>query len=131
MRPLPRLMGSALLITTCLATAVAHAQVTKCIDQAGRISYSDTSCGDAVLVGYLDVQVPDQLSHAPSPVSALTVSPSAIANVPLRETAWAMMPIAVRHHSTDGATIRAAREALAANDRGLAAMRSQKLADSR
>lgn len=131
MRPVIRLLASALIMTSCLTTAASHAQVAKCIDQAGHVSYSDTSCGDAVLIGYLDVQAPDRTSHATPAVLPAPVSPMAIANVPLRETAWGMMPVATKRASTDGTTIRAAREALAASDRGLAAVRMQKLADSR
>lgn len=132
MRSTPQLfLGTALILASCLTTVTARADITKCIDQAGRISYSDGSCGDAVLVGYLDVTVPDTKANPAPAVVTPVRSFMALDNVPLRETAWATMPVAPHRVSTDAATIREARDALAASDRGLAALRTQKVALNR
>jgi hypothetical protein len=135
MRTTRHSLANALILAGCMIAGVAHADITKCIDQAGRVSYSDGACGDADLVGYLDVTTPDMADRpAVATVTikpAASASPMALDNMPVRESAWANRPVATRHASTDAQTIRAAREALAENDRGLAALRTQKLALNR
>jgi hypothetical protein len=135
MRTTRHSLANVLILAGCMTAGAGHAQITKCIDQAGQVTYSDGSCGDAVQVQYIDVTAPESAEGVGNPAltvkPAVSASPMALDNVPVRESAWATMPMAARHASTDAQTIRAAREALAENDRGLAALRTQKLALNR
>jgi hypothetical protein len=115
----------ALAALTCLVSIGAQAQITKCIDEQGRVSYSDDTCTTGVLVVYAE---PDTLAPVAEKPASRPSSPMAIDNLPIRETAWATMPIAARHARKDAETVSEARSTLAANDRGLAAIRTQKLA---
>lgn len=116
------------LCAACVVSAAAQGQITKCIDEAGRVSYSDDACVNGVVVGYLDVETP---ATAPVSREPRRSTPMALENAPARETAWALMPPVQRHALKDVATVSAARTALAEMDRGLAAVRTQKLASSR
>ena len=109
----------------CLVSFGAQAQITKCIDASGRVSYSDDGCANGVQIGVIEADPPPPVAQQPV---ARPASQMAIDNLPIRETAWAAMPAVAHHSRTDAATIRAARNTLASEDRGLAAMRSQKLA---
>ena len=126
-----------LLVST--ATCGAQAQITKCTDARGNVTYSDVSdsnCRNVVIVDVAD---------AAASVSALPANASPLASSArttmlmmtghdassFRQTSWANLPITHSRGSTDVATVGAARDALAATDRALAAMRTQKLASSR
>ena len=119
-------------LSALLLASLAHADITKCIDQAGRITYSDGQCIDAVSTQSIEIDIAPALSPTPATIRSLrSVSPMALQNLRERTTPWATMPVVARQGSKDFATVSDARNAMLAMDRGLAAMRTQKLVSSR
>jgi hypothetical protein len=116
------------LVLTGTVLPSAHAEITKCKDADGQITYSDSSCGDATVIARFsevastsaDVELPSKVIMQPSIERRVT-----------HESAWAR-PIALpAHKSTDLATLAEARQTLRAMDRALAAMRSHTMVSSR
>ncbi len=128
MRAFPSMIKTVVVSTACLLTFGAQAQITKCIDESGQVTYSDGDCGRGNAIGYLDI---DAVAPALPAAPVRAVPPMAIDVAPLRTSAWAAMPPVLRHPSKDAATVSEAREALAASDRGLIAIRTQKMLSRR
>ena len=119
-------------LSAFLFAPLAQADITKCIDQAGRITYSDGECINAVNTQTIEIDVAPALSTTPATIRPLrSVSPMALQNLREKITPWATMPVVARQGSKDFATVSDARNAMLAMDRGLAAMRTQKLVSSR
>ena len=118
----------------------AQAQITKCVDGQGNVTYTDASegnCRNAVVV-----EIAETAPVAEIVPPAATTSQSASARTamllmtgngatPVAPSGWANRTVARSHASPDGATVAAARDALSATDRALIAMRTPKLASSR
>ena len=130
---------TAVALLALAASCGVQAQITKCIDAQGNVTYSDAAegiCRNAIIVD-IAATTPAAASSLPSAVPVddqagrsqmLMITGS---DAPLRQTAWANLPMQRQHASTDAMTVATAREALASTDRGLAAMRTQKVASSR
>lgn len=126
----PSLVLKLAIAATGLCAAFAcSAQISKCIDADGRVTYSDNSCGNAVVVEYVIDSTPSIEIH-PAPTPERVVAPMALENVPARETAWAHAPASQAHRSRDFATVGEARRMVIANDRSLAFLRNQKVASN-
>ena len=117
-------------IVSCAAMS-SHADITKCVDRDGRISYSNegpNACSDRDTVSYIATATPEQPIVE---VARRVVSRSALENTVIRESAWAQAPVTMHRTMTDASTVREARSNLQAIDRALASMRTQKVASSR
>lgn len=117
--------------TLCTSMA-GHAQITKCVDVDGHISYSNDTgaCAQTDKASFI--------ADTPAPPGPVTVqgTPRAASRfakdrTATAGTAWAQMPAVLRHASTDSATVREASANLHASDRALSSLRTQKLAFSR
>lgn len=132
---------AAVALLALAASCGVQAQITKCIDVQGNVTYSDVrdgTCRNAVIV-----DIPETAPAAAGSTVAAgqtnTISTLSTALLLMtgtdapatRPTAWAALPLPQRRTSTDVATVGAARDALRATDRALASMRTQKLASSR
>ena len=116
-------------ILTCAAVN-SHADITKCVNRDGQVSYSSEgvgACDDAI------VNFPVTPTAALPPVEAAprTISRTALDNTVLRESAWAQAPAKLRRTTTDATTVKEAHANLQAIDRALSSMRIQKMASSR
>lgn len=119
-------------LSALLLAPLAHAEITKCIDQAGRITYSDGDCINAVSTQTIEIDIAPALSTTPATVRPQrSASPMALQNIRERITPWATMPVVARSAPKDFATVSEARNTMLAMDRGLVAMRTQKLVSSR
>ena len=130
---------AAVMLLALVTTCAVQAQITKCVDIEGNVTYSDATtgiCRNAVVVDIAattpsrpevrTVATPEDTATGRSQLLFMTGS-----DAPLRQSAWANLPMVRQHVSTDAATVATAREALASTDRGLAAIRTQKVASSR
>ena len=117
-------------IVSCTALS-SHADITKCVDPEGRISYSNegpSACNDRDTVSYIVTTTPEKPNVEVAP---RVVSRSALDNTVIRESAWAQSPVTMHRTMTDASTVREARSNLQAIDRALVSMRTQKVASSR
>ncbi len=127
---LPRHAAVALL--GLAASCGVQAQITKCIDTQGSVTYSDaieSSCRNANVVGLAET-TPATARDA-SRIRRIMMLTTGNDALPARPGGGVRPAVAHAHATTDAATVGAAREALASTDRALAAMRMQKLASSR
>ena len=113
----------------------AQAQITKCVDARGSVTYTDTAegtCRNAVVMDIREtapVASSDPVTDAQSARSAMLFMTGVAAPV-TRASAWASLPSQPRV-SPDAKTVGMARQALAESDRALVSMRTQKIASSR
>lgn len=117
-------------IVSCTAVS-SHADITKCVDREGRISYSNegpSACNDRDTVSFIATTTPEQPIVEVAP---RVVPRSALDNTVIRESAWAQAPVTMHRTMTDASTVREARSNLQAIDRAMASMRTQKVASSK
>jgi hypothetical protein len=86
----------------------AHAELTRCSDSAGNVTYLDGACPAEARNEFGD----------PSSVTepAAAVNPRSLEAVPLRESAWARSPNLTRTSTTDAATLKKARDIMHSAD---------------
>ena len=120
-----------LIVVTACTSVVApsvNAEIAKCVDAGGRISYSDQFCVNAIVIGYLDgAPVPVVTATKSRPVTTPGDMPGDIIEAQSR---WAHQALRSRY-SLDTATVGQAREALATSDRAQSLIRRQNLALNR
>lgn len=122
------------------ASCGAQAQITKCLDMQGNVTYTDAAegtCRNAIIVDIAQT-APAAASVLPTAGSVESVTARTAMllmtgiDMPVaRQSGWANLPEPRKHTSSDAQTVSTARQALADTDRALAAMRTQKLASSR
>lgn len=106
----------------------AYADITKCKDASGQITYSDTACVNAVAIAHIaESAATDNAADTSSRVPVTPMIDSPI----VRESPWAHMNSVPPRRSTDKETISQARESLRATDRALAALHSHTMVSSR
>lgn len=113
-----------------LTSMSSHADITKCVDRDGRISYISEgagACNELDTVSHLVTTTPEQPVVEVAP---RVVSRAALENTIIRETSWAQAPATLHRSRTDVSTVMEARANLQAMDRALASMRTQKVASS-
>lgn len=117
----------------------AQAQITKCVDARGNVTYTDSaegSCRNAVVMDIREtvpVVTPTPLSDSANDSQATRSAllfMTGVAMPVVRMSAWASLPLQQRV-SPDARTVSMARQALSETDRALASMRTQKIASSR
>jgi len=86
----------------------AHAELTRCSDSAGNVTYLDSAC---------PMESQPELSEPVSAAEPAPVRPNPrlLDTVPLRESPWARTPT-TKAVTTDAATLRKAREIMHADD---------------
>ena len=95
-----------------LWTLPVHAELLRCSDAAGNVTYMDGPCPeDARRTDMIDLTL-----TAPAPVALPAARPRSLEAIPVRESAWARQPAPVRHDTTDVTTLKKARENLRIND---------------
>ena len=115
-------------------SSTAHAEITKCVDESGQISYSNTSCGEALPIarfteGETGTGITTTTATA---VPALKVNNQLqIQNAVVRDSPWANPITLPVRRSLDRATLAEAREVMHSTDRALSAMRSHTIVSSR
>ncbi|OGB25303.1 MAG: hypothetical protein A3I66_04410 [Burkholderiales bacterium RIFCSPLOWO2_02_FULL_57_36] len=104
-------------------SGLARAEVTRCVDNTGKLSYTTGLCkeaGDAV---------PASTARKPSAVKSGASSAKKIgATKNSRETAWAKTPANIRKRSLDAATAKAAKSSILLIDEERFLLHQQKLA---
>ena len=87
----------------------AHAELTRCSDSAGNVTYLDGACPTEA-----QPQLNDPVSAAePAPARS---NPRSIDAIALRESPWARTPTSIKAVATDAATLRKAREIMHTDD---------------
>ncbi|MES2831808.1 MAG: hypothetical protein V4695_07435 [Pseudomonadota bacterium] len=123
----------AVFMVACSTTVVSNAEIKKCLEGDGSISYSDRACENALVVEKLDVQ-----EIAPAGLTVLQAYQAQTAidgpstpllpeiaddSSPAVQSQWAQMPAKQIRYSTDVETVSQARETLALLDRQLPSAR--------
>ena len=116
----------------------AQAQITKCVDARGNVTYTDSaegSCRNAIVMDIREtvpmvtpVASSNSANGTQSTRSAMLLM-TGVAMPVVRTSAWASLPLQQRV-SPDARTVSMARQALSETDRALASMRTQKIASS-
>ena len=109
---------------------LAQAQITKCVDENGKISYTNSGCVNASAVAYIAIDEAPATDAAP--VQRDDVAPSYLAPdaTPVHASAWAHRLSAPGKKSPDAETVSEARQAMAAMDRAVASMRTTRVASN-
>ena len=120
-------------------TCSAQAQITKCIDARGTVTYTDAvegNCRNAVVMDIRET-TPAVASVATTaatddaqPVRSAMLFMTGVDMPVAHRSSWASLPSRPRV-SSDAQTVSMARQALSETDRALASMRTQKIASSR
>jgi len=123
----------AILAVAFSTATISNAEIKKCLENDGAVTYSDRACHNAIVLGELDVEqiapaglaVLQNLTAHPSTATGTIISAEETTIPPSR---WAELPVVQSHYSTDIETVSQAREMLAALDRQQGAAPVQKLA---
>lgn len=131
----------AILTIACSTATLSNAEIKKCLENDGSVSYSDRACDNALAVEKLGVEdttpagiaslqayEAQRAAQRQASESQLVLSGEAVEQTtPVVQTPWAQLLVKKIRYSTDVETVSQARQTLASLDRQQIATQPQKL----